>query len=78
LKNNQQIITTYWQQGAGWQITELAPEKGGKAKKQATSKQAQQKPNSKAEQLVSYRADLWNLRTTYKLKLPHFTEGGAD
>jgi hypothetical protein len=27
---------------------------------------------------VSYRADLQNLRTTYKLKLPHLTEGGAD
>jgi hypothetical protein len=23
-------------------------------------------------------ADLWNLRTTYKLKLPHLTEGEAD
>jgi hypothetical protein len=27
---------------------------------------------------VSYRAVLWNLRTTYKLKLPYHTEGGAD
>jgi hypothetical protein len=27
---------------------------------------------------VDYRADLLNLRTTYKLKLPHLTEGGAD
>jgi hypothetical protein len=27
---------------------------------------------------VGYRADLWNLRTTYKLKLSHPTEGGAD
>jgi hypothetical protein len=27
---------------------------------------------------VSYRADLWNLRTAYKLKLPHLTEGRAD
>jgi hypothetical protein len=27
---------------------------------------------------VGYRADLLNLRTTYKLKLPHHTEGGAD
>jgi hypothetical protein len=57
---------------------DLALEKGGKAKKQAPSKQAQWKPNSKAGQLVSYRADLWKLRTTYKLKLPHLTEGGAD
>jgi hypothetical protein len=27
---------------------------------------------------VDYRADLQNLRTTHKLKLPHLTEGGAD
>jgi hypothetical protein len=27
---------------------------------------------------VSYRADLWNLRTAYKLKLPHLIEGRAD
>jgi hypothetical protein len=27
---------------------------------------------------VGYRAILWNLRTIYKLKLPHLTEGGAD
>jgi hypothetical protein len=27
---------------------------------------------------VGYRADLLNLRTTHKLKLPHPTEGGAD
>jgi hypothetical protein len=27
---------------------------------------------------VGYRADLQNLRTIYKLKLPHLTEGGAD
>jgi hypothetical protein len=27
---------------------------------------------------VGYRADLWNLRTTYKLKLLHLTEGGVD
>jgi hypothetical protein len=27
---------------------------------------------------VSYRVDLWNLRTTYKPKLPHLTEGGTD
>jgi hypothetical protein len=29
-------------------------------------------------QLVNCRADLWNLRTTCKLKLPHLTEGGTD
>jgi hypothetical protein len=52
--------------------------KGGEAKKQAPSKPTQQKPNFKAGQLVGYRADLWNLRTAYKLKLPHLTEGGAD
>jgi hypothetical protein len=50
----------------------------GKAKKQALSKQAQQNPNSKARQLVDYKAYLQNLRTTHKLKLPHLTEGGAD
>jgi hypothetical protein len=27
---------------------------------------------------VGYRADLWNLKTTYKLKLPQFIEGGPD
>jgi hypothetical protein len=27
---------------------------------------------------VDYRADLLNLRTALKLKLPHLTEGGAD
>jgi hypothetical protein len=27
---------------------------------------------------VGYRADLLNLRTTYKLKLPHLTGGGSD
>jgi hypothetical protein len=27
---------------------------------------------------VSYRADLLNLRTACKLKLPHLTKGGAD
>jgi hypothetical protein len=28
--------------------------------------------------MVGYRAVLWNLRTIYKLKLLHLTEGGAD
>jgi hypothetical protein len=37
--------------GASWQITDLAPEKGGETKKQAPSKPAQWKPNSKAGQL---------------------------
>jgi hypothetical protein len=27
---------------------------------------------------VDHRADLWNLRTTCKLKLLHLTEGGSD
>jgi hypothetical protein len=27
---------------------------------------------------LGYRAYLWNLRITYKLKLPHPTEGGAN
>jgi hypothetical protein len=48
------------------------------AKKQAPKKPTQQKPNSKAGWLVGYRAVLWNLRTIYKLKLPHLTEGGND
>jgi hypothetical protein len=26
---------------------------------------------------MNYRGDLWNLGTTYKLKLPHLTEEGA-
>jgi hypothetical protein len=50
-------MTTHWQQGADWQIPAPAPEKGGKEKKQAPSNQAQWKPNSKAGQLVGYRAD---------------------
>jgi hypothetical protein len=54
------------------------PEKWGEAKKQGPSKLTQWKPNSKAGWLVSHRADFWNLRTTYKLKLPHLTEGGAN
>jgi hypothetical protein len=29
-------------------------------------------------QLVDYRADHWNLRTTYKLTLPHIIEGEVD
>jgi hypothetical protein len=28
--------------------------------------------------VVDYRADLQNLKTTYKLKLPHLSEGEAD
>jgi hypothetical protein len=42
------------------------------------SKQAQRKATSKARQLVGYRADLLNLRETFKIKLPHLTGGGAD
>jgi hypothetical protein len=38
-------------------FTDLAPEKEGEAKKQALNNQAQWKPNSKAGQLVDYRAD---------------------
>jgi hypothetical protein len=60
LRNKQQTITTRWQQGANWQITDLAPGKGGEVKKQTSSKQAQQKVNSKAGQLVDCRADLQN------------------
>jgi hypothetical protein len=54
------------------------PKRGGKEKKQAPSNQAQWKPNSKAGQQVGYRADLENVRKTYKLKLLHPTEEGAD
>jgi hypothetical protein len=36
---------------------DLAPEKWGKAKKQASTKQAQRKPNSQAGQLVNYIPD---------------------
>jgi hypothetical protein len=56
----------------------LAPEKWVEANKQAPSKPTQEKPNFRAGWLLGYRADLWNLRTTYKLKLPHLTEGRAD
>jgi hypothetical protein len=38
----------------------------------------QQKATSKAGQVVVYRGDLLNLRTTFKLKLPHLAGGGAD
>jgi hypothetical protein len=55
--------------------TVLALKKGGKAKKQAPSKQAKQKAKFKTGQLVGSRADLLNQRTTLKLELPHFTEG---
>jgi hypothetical protein len=72
--NHHNTLTT----GAGWWITHLAPEKGGKAKKQTPSKPTQWKSNSKAGWLVGYRAHLQNLRTTCKLKLPNLTEGGAD
>jgi hypothetical protein len=65
LKNNQQTSITHWQQGAGWWITDLAPEKGGEAKKQTPNKPTQGKSNSKAGQLVGHRADLWNLRTSH-------------
>jgi hypothetical protein len=64
--------------GVNWWITDLAPEKGGEPKSQATSKQVQQIATSKTGQLVDYRADLLNLRTACKLKLPHITEWGAD
>jgi hypothetical protein len=59
-------------------ITDLAPEKGVEAKKQAPSNQAQQKPNSKAVQFVGYRAELLNLRTACKFTLPQLIEGVAD
>jgi hypothetical protein len=36
-------------------------------------KETQHKDNSKAGHLVDYRADLLNLRTAHKLKLPHHT-----
>jgi hypothetical protein len=79
LRNKQRTITTCWQWRADWQITDLAPGKSGEAKKQALSKQAQQKANSKAGQLVVCRADLLNLRTACRwLKLPHLNGGGAD
>jgi hypothetical protein len=72
LKNNQQTIGTHWQQGASWWITDLAPEKGGEAKKQAPSKQAQWKPNCKAGQLVTYRADYgtWGQHTNLNCHIP--------
>jgi hypothetical protein len=55
----------------------LPQRKGVRQRKQEERKQskhAQQKPNSKAGQLVDYRSD----SGTLKLKLPHLTEGGAD
>jgi hypothetical protein len=65
LKNNQQTSITPWQQGAGRQISDLAPEKGDKAKKQNPNKPTQRKPNSKTGCLVVHRADLQNLRTSH-------------
>jgi hypothetical protein len=61
----QQTSITRWQQRAGWWISDLAPEKGHKAKKQAPNKPTQWKPNSKAGRLVGHRADLQNLRTSH-------------
>jgi hypothetical protein len=56
----------------------LSQRKRVRQRNKPPSKQAQQKPNSKAGQLVGYRADLLNLRIALKLKLQHFTEGGVD
>jgi hypothetical protein len=44
LKNNQQTITTRWQQETSWLISDLAPEKVGKTKKQAPNNPTQWKP----------------------------------
>jgi hypothetical protein len=43
-----------------------------------SSKQAQRKVTSKADQLVNYRDDLLNLRADFKLKQPHLTGRGTD
>jgi hypothetical protein len=51
--------------GSHLRISDLAPEKGRGAEKQATNKSKQQKPNSKAGWLVGHRANLWNLRTRH-------------
>jgi hypothetical protein len=59
-------------------LADLAPEKGGKSRKQAPNKSTQRKSNSKARWLVGYKAVLLNLKTIYKLKLPQLTEGKAD
>jgi hypothetical protein len=52
MKNNQQT-----------KISDLEPEKGNEAKEQALNKPTQQKPNSKARWLVSYKTVLQNRRT---------------
>jgi hypothetical protein len=36
------------------------------------------KSHLQSRKLVNYRADLLNLRTAYKLNLPHLIGGGAD
>jgi hypothetical protein len=56
----------------------LAQIKRGRQRNKTPSKQVQQIATYKTGQLVNYRADLLNLRTACKLKLPHLTEGGAE
>jgi hypothetical protein len=59
----------------GWLTDPLpCPRERCKAKKEPPSNQAQQKLNSKAGKLVNNTSDLCNLKTTWKLKLPHLTE----
>jgi hypothetical protein len=65
LKSRHQTNITLWEQRAGWGISDLDPEKGHKAKKQASNKPTQWKHNSKAGWLVGHRVDLRNLRTSH-------------
>jgi hypothetical protein len=63
----------------GWLTDPLpCPRERDKVKKESPSNQAQQKLNSKGGKLVDNTSYLCNLKTTCKLKLPHFTERGAD
>jgi hypothetical protein len=59
----------------GWLI--LPQRKGARQRNKPPVNKCSKKPPSK-QQVVDYRADLLNLRTAYKLKLPNLTEGGDD
>jgi hypothetical protein len=62
LKNKEQTITTYWQEGAGWQITDIAPEKGARQRNKPSINQHSENPTPKqdswwATELIPERED---------------------
>jgi hypothetical protein len=56
----------------------LSQRKGARLRNKPPVNQHSKNPPPKQDWLVGYRAFLQNLRTTYKLKLPHLIEGAAD